>query len=189
VAEATDLSEIDSTKYDFILSSHMLEHTANPLKALSEWVRTLKENGILIIALPHKDGTFDRYRPVTSLNHIIQDFECGTQEDDLTHLPEILRLHDLNLDPEAGTLESFRERSEKNFQNRCLHQHVFDTDLAIQMIHHQNLQILAVEAVLPCHIILVAQKISEGEILSNENFLINTAEYRCSSPFPSDKLI
>jgi SAM-dependent methyltransferase len=187
VAEATDLSKIDSAKYDFILSSHMLEHTANPLRALSEWTRVLKDDGFLVLLLPHKDGTFDRHRPVTTLEHIIEDFESQTQEDDLTHLPEILKLHDLKRDPEAGTLESFQARSEKNFENRCLHQHVFDTNLTIQLLNHQHLQIHAIEAILPCHIVVIAQKQSQDKSLDNERFLRDGAEYKFLSPFSSDK--
>lgn len=187
VAEATDLSKIDSAKYDFILSSHMLEHTANPLKALSEWTRVLKDDGFLVILLPHKDGTFDRHRPVTTLKHIIEDFEGETQEDDLTHLPEILELHDLKRDPEAGTLESFQARSEKNFDNRCLHQHVFDTNLTIQLLNYHHLQLHVIEVILPCHIVAIAQKQSNDKSLDNEKFLKDTAEYKFISPFPSDK--
>jgi SAM-dependent methyltransferase len=187
VAEATDLSKIDSAKYDFILSSHMLEHTANPLRALSEWTRVLKDDGFLVLLLPHKDGTFDRQRPVTTLEHIIEDFKVGTQEDDLTHLPEILKLHDLKRDPEAGTLESFQARSEKNFENRCLHQHVFDTNLIIQLLNYQHLQIHAIETVLPCHIVAIVQKQSHDRSLDNERFMKDAAEYKFLSPFSSDK--
>jgi SAM-dependent methyltransferase len=189
VTEATDLLEIDSDKYDFILSSHMLEHTANPLKAISEWTRVLKDDGVLVILLPHKDNTFDNQRPVTTLQHMIEDFECEMPEDDLTHLPEILRLHDLSRDPEAKTLESFKARSEKNFENRCLHQHVFDTNLAVQTLHHQQLKIHAVEAMLPCHIILIAQKTSDNVKVDNEFFLKDNAQYKLSSPFPSDRVL
>ena len=32
--EATNLVEIENNTYDFVISSHMLEHTANPIKAL-----------------------------------------------------------------------------------------------------------------------------------------------------------
>jgi SAM-dependent methyltransferase len=188
VGEATDLSKISSDKYDFILSSHMLEHTANPLKALGEWTRVLKSDGILLLLIPHKDGTFDHKRPVTALEHIIEDFESGIKEDDLTHLPEILELHDLSKDPEAGSFESFKERSLKNFENRCLHQHVFDTNLAIQVLHHHRLQILAVETILPCHIILIAKKISSEETLNNEEFLSSSAKHKSSSPFAADKI-
>jgi SAM-dependent methyltransferase len=188
LTEAADLSAIESDKYDFILSSHMLEHSANPLEALSEWLRVLKVEGIIIILVPHKDATFDHQRPVTTLAHLIEDFECQTKEDDLTHLPEILELHDLSKDPGAGTLQSFKERSAKNVENRCLHHHVFDTKLAIQLLDYKKIQILAVEAILPQHIIVVAQKILDKELLKNEIFTSQDATWKHFSPFNSDKL-
>lgn len=45
IMEGTDLSEIEDDKYDFLLSSHNLEHIANPLKALEEWIRVIKPWG------------------------------------------------------------------------------------------------------------------------------------------------
>ena len=108
VAEATNLSHIASASYDFVLSSHALEHVANPLQALTESTRVLKEKGLLVLVVPHKDGTFDHRRPVTSLAHLIEDFELQSTEEDLTHLDEILRLHDLSMDPEAGNFEIFK---------------------------------------------------------------------------------
>jgi Methyltransferase domain len=186
LTEAADLSSIASDKYDFILSSHMLEHSANPLKALSEWIRVLKNDGVLVILLPHKEGTFDCKRPVTSLKHLIEDFECGTKEDDLTHLPEILKLHDLSKDLGSGTLQAFEERSKDNLNNRCLHHHVFDTKLAVETLNHEQLQIHAVEAILPCHIVIISQKISHDKI-NNQEFLKDDAAYKSISPFYTDR--
>jgi hypothetical protein len=40
------------------------------------------------------------------------------------------------MDPPAGDLEHFRQRSLKNFQNRTLHHHVFDVQLIEQMLDH-----------------------------------------------------
>ena len=59
IAEATDLSRIPSNKYDFVLSSNNLEHVANPLKAIYEFIRVIKNNGIIILLLPDKNNTFD----------------------------------------------------------------------------------------------------------------------------------
>lgn len=76
----------------------------------------------------------------------------------MTHLEEILSLHDLAKDPGAGDFQSFRERSKRNVENRCLHQHVFDTRLVVDMVDHMELQILDVELFLPYHIVLIAKK-------------------------------
>lgn len=185
-AEATDLTPVPSESYDFLLSCHMLEHSANPLKALAEWQRTLKRGGLLLLALPHKDGTFDHRRPVTPLEHLLEDYRSGTGEDDLTHLAEILELHDLARDPDAGAIEHFMVRSRDNFENRALHHHVFDTRLAAETVSAARFQLLAIEAVLPTHIVILARKPAAAAI-DNEPFLRARAAHFETSPFPSDR--
>lgn len=187
VVEASHLQGIADASYDFVLSSHCIEHLANPLQGLSEWIRVLKGDGLLVLVVPHKDGTFDHRRPVTAMAHMIQDFDTQMQEDDLTHLNEILRLHDLRMDYRAGGLKAFRERSSRNFENRCLHQHVFDTRLAVEMVDHMGLQLLAVEAFRPMHIALIARKLASGQAPHNEQFTGAVGAPCWRSPFPSDR--
>ena len=187
VAEASNLTPIASDSYDFVLSSHCIEHLANPLQGLHEWLRVLKAGGLLLLVVPHKDGTFDHRRPVTTLEHLQADLQAGTGEDDLTHLDEILALHDLSMDPEAGDLPSFRARSLQNLHNRCLHQHVFDTRLAVRMLDHLGLQLQAVEALLPYHIVLIGRKPLAGEVVDNSAFLAASAPLYRNSPFASDR--
>jgi ubiquinone/menaquinone biosynthesis C-methylase UbiE len=142
VSEASDLSEIDSAQYDFLLSSNCLEHVANPIKALTEWTRVVKAGGGVVLVLPNKASTFDHRRPTTRFDHLLEDFERGIGEDDLTHLDEILTLHDLSMDPLAGDLENFKRRSLKNFENRTLHHHVFDAALIEEMLDHVGLDVV-----------------------------------------------
>ena len=61
--------------YDFVFSYHTIEHTAHPLRALQELARILRENGTIVLVVPHKDETFDHRRPVTPLAHLIEDHE------------------------------------------------------------------------------------------------------------------
>lgn len=186
IAEAIAMRDIPSSSYNFVLSSHALEHTANPILALSEWIRLLKDHGTLALIVPHKDGTFDHKRPVTTIEHLIEDFNAGMPEDDLTHMPEILALHDLVRDPEAGDLAAFKDRSLHNFENRCFHHHVFDTRLAVNLIDYLGLQIYAVEAIQPMHILIIAKKMKGGESHNNSAFTCDAAQYRRLSPFSSD---
>jgi len=158
ILEATNLSSIESNSYDFILSSHTLEHSANPIKALYEWKRVLKDDGMLLLVLPHYKATFDHNRPVTQLNHLIEDYQNDVAEDDLTHLDEILELHDLDMDPGAGNYESFKERSKNNIENRCLHQHVFNTNSAIEIVEYIKLNPLSVEVKNNFDIFILAKK-------------------------------
>lgn len=142
ISEATDLSLIPDSKYDFVISSHCLEHVANPLKAVSEWVRVLKKDGTILIVLPNKQYTFDNKRPVTKMTHLLDDYNCNTGEDDLTHLEEILKLHDLKKDKLAGSFEQFRERGLKNFEKRSLHHHVFDITLLKEIFNFFKLEVI-----------------------------------------------
>lgn len=144
IADATDLGEIATARYDFLLSSNCLEHVANPIKALVEWKRVIKAGGGLILVVPNKEKNFDHRRPVTKFEHLLDDFTRGVGEDDLTHLDEIFALHDLCMDRPAGGLKHFRKRSLKNFQNRTLHHHVFDVQLIEEMLDHVGFEILDV---------------------------------------------
>jgi len=142
ISEAADLSLIPNSKYDFILSSNCLEHVANPLKAIEEWIRVLKKGGLLFLVLPNKEYCFDHNRSVTDFSHLLSDYQNNTSEHDLTHLDEILELHDLNMDKIAGSLEQFKERSLKNFENRALHQHIFDIDVLKDIFNYFKLEVL-----------------------------------------------
>jgi SAM-dependent methyltransferase len=160
VAEGMDLSEIPDNSYDFVLSSHMLEHTANPLRALQAWNRVLTTNGRLILIVPDPQWTFDHRRPVTTLAHLIEDFERSTGEDDLTHMPEILRLHDLNRDPGVESHEAFKTRCENNFVIRGMHHHVFSAPLVRSVLEHSKFSVLSIRTSFKDHIIAVAEKSS-----------------------------
>jgi hypothetical protein len=188
VAEATNLCNIGSETYDFVVASHVIEHIANPLKALVEWVRVLKEGGVLLVIVPHKDGTFDHMRPVSSFEHLLDDFNRNVGEDDLTHLKEILSLHDLTVDPGAGESQAFRSRSLKNYENRALHHHVFDTRLVIDVVNWTGLQLVEIDIFRPFHILAVAQKLGHGCSVDNAKFLSADISSVVSSPFSSDRL-
>jgi hypothetical protein len=47
------------------------------------------------------------------LEHLREDFERNTPETDLSHLEEVLALHDLSRDVAAGTPNQFKERCAK----------------------------------------------------------------------------
>jgi predicted SAM-dependent methyltransferase len=188
ISEASDLQCVKDSSYRFVLSSHCIEHLANPLQGLKEWIRILEPSGLLVLVVPHKDGTFDHRRPLTSIEHLVHDLNSQTDEHDLTHLEEILKFHDLERDRAAGDFQSFQSRSLRNFETRCLHHHTFDTRLAIEMIHYVGLQILNVELFKPCNIVIIAKKIGAEQTVDNERFRgINSAPCWVS-PFPSDQV-
>lgn len=79
VADAHSIPVPDES-YDFIINSHVLEHLDDPIKALIEWTRIIKPDGIIFMIIPHKDRTFDSERERTTLNHLIEDFKTQNYE-------------------------------------------------------------------------------------------------------------
>lgn len=156
IAEATDLSRFSDHSYEFVLSCHNLEHIANPIKALKEWLRITVPGGRLILVLPDGHRTFDHRRPITPVSHMLADYERGVDESDLTHLDEILALHDLRRDPGAGTADEFRARCFNNLSLRCLHHHVFDERNSQELLQTAGYRVEAVESARPFHIALLA---------------------------------
>ena len=158
ITDATDLGAIPDASYDFILSSHSLEHIANPFKALKEWLRVLKKGGLILIIVPDPNYTFDNKRPVTGFEHMMCDFNNNTGEDDLTHVEEILSLHDVSIDPGVTSYDEFQKRSYDNFNNRCLHHHVFDIALLKQIFEHLNVQTILINVAPPFNLIIAGIK-------------------------------
>ncbi len=143
--DATHLHSLQDESFDIVMSSHVLEHIANPIKAIKEWQRVLRPSGFILLILPYPTHIFDRYREITRFEHLLEDFHLDTAETDLSHLPEILQKHDLELDPLAKNAESFKKRSLDNFRNRCLHHHVFDLPLARKTLEYCGMQVLMSE--------------------------------------------
>lgn len=70
-AEAHALPFKDN-QWDFVLSSHVLEHVYNPLKTLREWWRVTRPGGYIYTVFPHRDRCdFDRTQPITDLAELL----------------------------------------------------------------------------------------------------------------------
>lgn len=151
--DATELTGLADEAYDFILSSHCLEHIANPLRALREWRRVVRPGGHIILILPDPVHSFDHRRPITTLEHLRVDFARNTGEDDTTHVEEVLALHDLRRDPWAGSPEAFHARVQSNSANRCLHHHVFNVALLAEVLTETGWEVLATATARPVHLV------------------------------------
>jgi len=75
---------------NYVAASHVIEHVANPLAALKEWYRVLKSKGIIYMVVPDRRYTFDRPRPLTNVDHIIEDYHRGVTQVDGTHIDEFV---------------------------------------------------------------------------------------------------
>ncbi len=53
--DAQKLENVDDGSFDFVFSSHCLEHVRDPVEALGNWIRVVRPGGHLVISVPDED--------------------------------------------------------------------------------------------------------------------------------------
>jgi predicted SAM-dependent methyltransferase len=86
------LESIKDNFWDFVIANHMIEHCQNPIGTIENFLRVLKPGGLVYMGVPDKRYTFDRDRPLTSLDHLIQDYKEGPEWSKQSHFEEWVRL-------------------------------------------------------------------------------------------------
>jgi SAM-dependent methyltransferase len=74
VASGDDLPLKDNT-VDFVISSHVIEHFYDPVKAIKEWLRVVKPGGYVYIIAPHMDRIGEAATPRSLPAEIIDRHE------------------------------------------------------------------------------------------------------------------
>ena len=156
VTDAANLFFAEDESLDFVCSSHVLEHLANPLKAIAEWKRVIKKGGIIYVGVPDKRYTFDRKRPRTPLSHLIGDFEKDTDQTDKTHISEFLEKFDEG-NPRHSNIEQRRENVRNNPESQ-VHHHVWIADDIKEIFEHMSLRIIYGPVLRHSTIHIMAQK-------------------------------
>ena len=133
INDAVNISKIQNGIYDFCYSSLCLEHIANPIKAINEWLRIIKNEGYIIIIVPEKSECSDHKRDYSNFPTLLSQYDNNIGEDDLSTLHEILATHDFSMDIHAPDVDQFTKRSLDNFTNRCLHHYVYNLDLLMKI--------------------------------------------------------
>jgi predicted SAM-dependent methyltransferase len=88
------LKTIEDSTQDFVIANHFLEHCQNPIGAIHNILRVLRGDGIIYLAIPDKRYTFDVDRPVTTLDHLLKDYEQGPEWSKRQHFEEWTRTVD-----------------------------------------------------------------------------------------------
>lgn len=63
-----DAMALPEGEFDFIASSHCLEHLVNPISALEHWQSRIKSGGVLLLYLPHPSQIY--WRPQNCRRHL-----------------------------------------------------------------------------------------------------------------------
>lgn len=131
--DAHQIPEVESDSVDVVASSHTIEHLVNPLLALTEWHRTLRQGGYIYSVVPNYIHTFDHRRKVTDLEHLVADLNTRSTAPDWPHIVEFLRNHDCDRDL---VFKGDKQRHFDEFMKAPhlhTHYHVFDLPLVFAM--------------------------------------------------------
>lgn len=82
---------IDDNAFDFVINSHVLEHVCNPGRVIEEWLRVISPGGILYMVVPDKDHTFDRPRALTTVLHLMEEFNSKLAIIPVDHYEDYIR--------------------------------------------------------------------------------------------------
>ncbi len=82
VAPGHELPLADKS-YDYVLASHVIEHLPDPIAGLREWIRVARQYVFLVV--PHRDRTFDRDRPLTPVQELLERHRSGFSSEEDRH--------------------------------------------------------------------------------------------------------
>lgn len=122
--------------YDFVVTSHVIEHIANPIKTINFWKNLLCDNGYILTIIPDYRFCFDRNRKLTTMEHLINDYKTNIGEDDNTHIQEQIDLHDWSM----GGHPNFINLCKNNYKSRVVHHHTFDIKLIEELFQYCGFQ-------------------------------------------------
>ena len=149
VADAENIPVADES-FDWIYSSHCLEHCFDTIAVLKEWQRILKSEGVLFLVLPHYAKIFDRFRERTTFEHHIKEYEEETH-DYHAHDEEIKESW-LKLPKEELNVEGFEKLYgypiwdfDKRIETGVIHYHVWNQDDIVKLLQYIGMEILHVQ--------------------------------------------
>ncbi|MGI8803022.1 MAG: methyltransferase domain-containing protein [Solirubrobacteraceae bacterium] len=108
---------------DFVIANHFIEHTQDPIGTIGNHLRVLRPGGIVYMAVPDREQTFDVLRAPTLFEHVLRDHREGPGWSRMPHFEEWARFVDRV--PEAEVAGRARELSEMDYS---IHFHVWTPD-------------------------------------------------------------
>jgi SAM-dependent methyltransferase len=83
VMEGDDLHEFPDNTWDYVLTSHVLEHFFDPIKAIKEWFRVIKPGGYIFMIVPNSTSLPGEDRPPHRPQEIVDRHEGNIKPEDV----------------------------------------------------------------------------------------------------------
>ena len=124
---AEDLSAFRDGTIDFVIANHLLEHLEDPIRALTEFHRVLRRDGVLYLALPDPRISFDRDRQLTALEHLLDEYRQGPAANRKAHYLDWAT----NVDKDPQAERRARQLDEMDYS---IHFHVWRPDTFLEFL-------------------------------------------------------
>jgi SAM-dependent methyltransferase len=128
------LSTIENNSLDFIIANHFLEHCENPIGTIRNHLKKIKHEGILYYAIPEKNFTFDKNRPLTTFYHLTSDDADSPMVSRKDHFYEWVTIVEKNID----SIAIDNRVSGLMAMNYSIHFHVWDIETIFQFFDQTN---------------------------------------------------
>lgn len=122
--DKTGLFLFKAEQFNFVILNHVIEHLANPIKAIRELFRITKVGGCVVISAPDKNFTFDNQRHITPFEHLLEEYQHNVVEvTDIHYLDFLQGVHPeiLKLSPAEQQIHLSRVKARRE------HAHVWDS--------------------------------------------------------------
>jgi SAM-dependent methyltransferase len=130
VDDGEHLWKIKDYTQDFVIANQFLEHCQNPIRAISNMLRVLKNRGILYLSVPDKRYSFDIDRPVTSLEHLLRDYKKGPSVSKKQHFEDWVKY----IDKIKNDIAVKKQISHLMSLDYSIHYHVWTQDEMLEFI-------------------------------------------------------
>jgi SAM-dependent methyltransferase len=124
VDDGETLATLPDGREDFVIACQFIEHCQHPVRALVNMLRVVKDGGFVLLTVPDKWQTFDKDRPITAIQHLLDECLHGPEATARDHYREYARFVEGATNP--ADIEEAADRYMR--LGTSIHWHVWDPE-------------------------------------------------------------
>lgn len=131
IDDGEKLAGVVTGSQDFVIANHFLEHCEDPVRAIENFLRVVRDGGMIYLAVPDKRYTFDNRRAITPLEHVLADYREGPGRSREEHFRQWRSL----VDEKFGNDKDRRPNQMKS-ESYSIHYHVWTYLEVLELLAH-----------------------------------------------------